>query len=174
MAGLSRKRGRKADPDRALVKKNAQLEGANRRLTKKLQEAEIIIAFQKKWPNSGRRRVGPGARRTTDASGHRSVGSGQSCGGLPRFWSGAVGLLSATTARTNEAGAGRRGSFGTASSEPGRAGRGARDAQLGTSTPRCSMRASTSARFRRCTASCAPRQLLGIPELSFLPESQRE
>ena len=48
MAGLSRKRGRKAEPDRVLVKKNAQLEGANRRLTKKLQEAEIIIAFQKK------------------------------------------------------------------------------------------------------------------------------
>jgi transposase len=48
VAGLSRKRGRKADPDRELVKKNAQLEGANRRLTKKLQEAEIIIAFQKK------------------------------------------------------------------------------------------------------------------------------
>ncbi len=48
MAGLSRKRGRKPDPDRALVKKNAQLEGANRRLIKKLQEAEIIIAFQKK------------------------------------------------------------------------------------------------------------------------------
>jgi len=48
VAGLSRKRGRKADPDRELVKKNAQLEGANRRLSKKLQEAEIIIAFQKK------------------------------------------------------------------------------------------------------------------------------
>jgi len=48
VAGLSRKRGRKADPDRGLVKKNAQLEGANRRLTRKLQEAEIIIAFQKK------------------------------------------------------------------------------------------------------------------------------
>ena len=58
MAGLSRKRGRKADPDRVLVKKNAQLEGANRRLTKKLQEAEIIIAFQKKmaelWATTSR------------------------------------------------------------------------------------------------------------------------
>ena len=58
IAGLSRKRGRKADPDQELVKKNAQLEGANRRLTKKLQEAEIIIAFQKKmaelWARASR------------------------------------------------------------------------------------------------------------------------
>lgn len=48
VAGLSRKRGRKADPERGSARKIAQLEGANRRLTKKLQEAEIIIAFQKK------------------------------------------------------------------------------------------------------------------------------
>jgi hypothetical protein len=31
-----------------LVKKNAQLETANRRLTEKLRQAEIIIEFQKK------------------------------------------------------------------------------------------------------------------------------
>ncbi len=48
VAGLSRKRGRKADPERGLAKKNAQLEGANRRLTEKLRKAEIIIEFQKK------------------------------------------------------------------------------------------------------------------------------
>ncbi len=48
VAGLSRKRGRKADPERGSARKIARLEGANRRLTKKLQEAEIIIAFQKK------------------------------------------------------------------------------------------------------------------------------
>ena len=48
MAGLSRKRGRKADPDKDLAKKNAQLEAANRRLTEKLRKAEIIIEFQKK------------------------------------------------------------------------------------------------------------------------------
>lgn len=47
-AGLSRKRGRKADPEKGLVKKNAQLEAANRRLTEKLRQAEIIIEFQKK------------------------------------------------------------------------------------------------------------------------------
>lgn len=48
VAGLSRKRGRKGDPDRGLVKKNAQLEAANRRLSEKLRKAEIIIEFQKK------------------------------------------------------------------------------------------------------------------------------
>lgn len=48
VAGLSRKRGRKADPEIGSRRKIVQLEGANRRLTKKLQEAEIIIAFQKK------------------------------------------------------------------------------------------------------------------------------
>lgn len=48
LAGLSRKRGRKPDPESGSARKIAQLEGANRRLTKKLQEAEIIIAFQKK------------------------------------------------------------------------------------------------------------------------------
>ena len=47
-AGLSRKRGRKADPEKALVKKNAQLEATNRRLSEKLRKAEIIIEFQKK------------------------------------------------------------------------------------------------------------------------------
>lgn len=58
VAGLSRKRGRKADPESGSVRKIAQLEGANRRLTKKLQEAEIIIAFQKKmaelWATTSR------------------------------------------------------------------------------------------------------------------------
>lgn len=48
VAGLSRKRGRKADPESGSTRKIVQLEAANRRLTKKLQEAEIIIAFQKK------------------------------------------------------------------------------------------------------------------------------
>ncbi len=48
VGGLSRKRGRKADPESGLARKNAQLEGANRRLTEKLRKAEIIIEFQKK------------------------------------------------------------------------------------------------------------------------------
>ena len=48
LAGLSRKRGRKADPESGLARKNAQLEGANRRLSEKLRKAEIIIEFQKK------------------------------------------------------------------------------------------------------------------------------
>jgi transposase len=48
VAGLSRRRGRKADPESGLARKNAQLEGANRRLTEKLRQAEIIIEFQKK------------------------------------------------------------------------------------------------------------------------------
>ena len=64
MAGLSRKRGRKADPDRVLVKKNAQLEGANRRLSKKLQEAEINIAFQKKMAELWATESHPGEEET--------------------------------------------------------------------------------------------------------------
>lgn len=48
MAGLSRKRGRKADPESGSARKIAKLEGANRRLTEKLRKAEIIIEFQKK------------------------------------------------------------------------------------------------------------------------------
>jgi transposase len=64
VAGLSRKRGRKADPDRELVKKNAQLEGANRRLSKKLQEAEIIIAFQKKMAELWATESHPGEEET--------------------------------------------------------------------------------------------------------------
>ena len=48
VAGLSRKRGRKADPESGLARKNAQLEAANRRLSEKLRNAEIIIEFQKK------------------------------------------------------------------------------------------------------------------------------
>ena len=48
MAGLSRKRGRKADPESGPARKIAELEGANRRLTEKLRKAEIIIEFQKK------------------------------------------------------------------------------------------------------------------------------
>jgi len=48
VAGLSRKRGRKADPESGSARKIAQLEGANRRLSEKLRKAEIIIEFQKK------------------------------------------------------------------------------------------------------------------------------
>lgn len=48
VAGLSRKRGRKADPESGSARTIAQLEGANRRLTEKLRQAEIIIEFQKK------------------------------------------------------------------------------------------------------------------------------
>ena len=48
VAGLSRKRGRKADPESGPARKIAELEGANRRLTEKLRKAAIIIEFQKK------------------------------------------------------------------------------------------------------------------------------
>ena len=47
VAGLSRKRGPKADLERESARKIARLEAANRRLNEKLREAEIIIAFQK-------------------------------------------------------------------------------------------------------------------------------
>src|SRR6266542_4208840 len=48
VAGLSRKPGRTGDAEAALVRKNAQLEKANRRLTEKLRQAEFVIEFQKK------------------------------------------------------------------------------------------------------------------------------
>jgi len=48
IAGLSRKRGRRSDPESGSAKKIAQLEAANRRLTEKLRKAAIIIEFQKK------------------------------------------------------------------------------------------------------------------------------
>ena len=48
VGGLSRKRGRKADPEIGLARKNAQLEKTNQRLTEKLRKAEFIIEFQKK------------------------------------------------------------------------------------------------------------------------------
>jgi transposase len=48
LAGLSRKRGRRADGEAGLARKNAQLEKANRRLTEKLGQAEFVIEFQKK------------------------------------------------------------------------------------------------------------------------------
>lgn len=44
----SRKRGPKPDADKALAKRLAGLEAENRRLEKRLREAETIIAFQKK------------------------------------------------------------------------------------------------------------------------------
>lgn len=47
-AGLSRKRGRKVDPEAGSTRKIAQLERANQRLVEKLRKAEFIIEFQKK------------------------------------------------------------------------------------------------------------------------------
>jgi transposase len=46
--GLSRKRGRKVDPEAGAARKIAQLEKANARLAEKLRKAEFIIEFQKK------------------------------------------------------------------------------------------------------------------------------
>ena len=43
-----RKRGRKANPQGQLVEENEQLKRQNQRLSKRLQQAEIIIEFQKK------------------------------------------------------------------------------------------------------------------------------
>lgn len=48
VAGLSRKRGPKANPDRGAARKIAELERSNRRLTEKLRKAGIVIEFQKK------------------------------------------------------------------------------------------------------------------------------
>jgi len=47
-AGLSGKRGPKANPDSGAARKIAELERSNRRLTEKLRKAGIIIEFQKK------------------------------------------------------------------------------------------------------------------------------
>jgi transposase-like protein len=46
--GLSRKRGRKIDPEAGSARKIAQLERANQRLAERLRKAEFIIEFQKK------------------------------------------------------------------------------------------------------------------------------
>jgi transposase len=43
-----RKRGRKPNPQSQLVEENEQLKRQNQRLSKRLQQAEIIIEFQKK------------------------------------------------------------------------------------------------------------------------------
>ena len=48
VAGLSRKRGPKANPDSGAARKIEALERSNRRLTEKLRKAGIIIEFQKK------------------------------------------------------------------------------------------------------------------------------
>lgn len=48
VGGLSRKRGRKVDPEAGAARKIAQLERANQRLAEKLRKAEFIIEFQKK------------------------------------------------------------------------------------------------------------------------------
>ena len=48
VGGLSRKRGRRVDPEAGAARKVAQLERANQRLTEKLRKAEFIIEFQKK------------------------------------------------------------------------------------------------------------------------------
>ena len=48
VAGLSRKRGPKTNPDSGAARKIAELERTNRRLTEKLRKAAIIIEFQKK------------------------------------------------------------------------------------------------------------------------------
>jgi transposase len=48
VAGLTRKRGPKADPNSGAARKIAELERSNRRLTEKLRKAGIIIEFQKK------------------------------------------------------------------------------------------------------------------------------
>lgn len=49
----AKKRGRKADPDRAPRKKNARLARQVARLEKRLEQAEAIIDVQKKWPRCG-------------------------------------------------------------------------------------------------------------------------
>jgi len=64
VAGLSRKRGRKADPQRASAREMAKLEAENRRLSKKLHEAEIIIAFQKKMAELWATESHPGEEET--------------------------------------------------------------------------------------------------------------
>ena len=101
VAGLSRKRGRKANPEIGLARKNAQLEAANRRLNEKLRKAEIIIEFQKKWPSCGRHRRRPTTRRPTDERCDRSITIRRSFRGMPGLRRGAVVVLS--TAKTRRA-----------------------------------------------------------------------
>lgn len=48
VAGLSRKRGPKVNPDSGAARKIAELERSNQRLTEKLRKAGIVIEFQKK------------------------------------------------------------------------------------------------------------------------------
>jgi len=48
VAGLSRKRGPRANPDSGAARKIAELERSNRRLTEKLRKAGIVMEFQKK------------------------------------------------------------------------------------------------------------------------------
>jgi transposase len=48
VAGLSRKRGRKVNPESGAARRIEALERSNQRLTEKLRKAGIIIEFQKK------------------------------------------------------------------------------------------------------------------------------
>jgi transposase len=51
LSGLTpRTRGRKPNPQSQLVADNEQLKRQNQKLSKRLQQAEIIIEFQKNWP----------------------------------------------------------------------------------------------------------------------------
>lgn len=53
LEGLAaKKRGRKADPDRALAQENERLVRENARLQRRLTQAEAIIEIQKKSPRS--------------------------------------------------------------------------------------------------------------------------
>jgi len=55
IAALSpKKRGRKAHQQDPLIKENEQLRRQKERLARRLQKAEAIIAFQKKFPSSWR------------------------------------------------------------------------------------------------------------------------
>ena len=44
----SKRRGRKPDPDRALKRRNAQLERENARLKRRLERVELMLTIQKK------------------------------------------------------------------------------------------------------------------------------
>jgi transposase-like protein len=48
LAGLSAKRGRKAEPVNPLAKRVAELEREKRRLERKLEQAELLLDIQKK------------------------------------------------------------------------------------------------------------------------------
>src|SRR4029453_14497836 len=73
LAGLSAKRGRKAEPVNPLAKRVAELEREKRRLERRLEQAELLLDIQKKVRGCWRSRSG--AQTTTGGPGAGGRGS---------------------------------------------------------------------------------------------------